>query len=119
VSAWEQATARHNCDGSQPHGWTGCYQASEVGQAGAGTTADGSAPRQPVRVPVTLRVMPWCQCRACQRSSQTASPDTHSCVAPTKGVLKPRPRSEDQIAKASSTNATGNRRFTGVSTASS
>jgi hypothetical protein len=51
-------TARHNCDGSQPHGWTGCYQASEVGQADAGTTADGSVPRQPVRVPVALRVMP-------------------------------------------------------------
>src|SRR5207342_3875810 len=42
-------TARHNCDRSQPHGWTGCYQASEVGQVDAGTTADGSAPRQPFR----------------------------------------------------------------------
>ena len=51
-------TARHNCDESQPHGWTGCYQASEVGQVDAGTTADGSAPRQPFRVPVALRVMP-------------------------------------------------------------
>ena len=51
-------TARHTYDGSQPHGWTGCYQASEVGQVDAGTTADGSAPRQPFRVPVALRVMP-------------------------------------------------------------
>ncbi len=34
-------------------------------------------------------------------------------------MLKPRPLPEDQIAKASSPNATGNRRFTGVSTASS
>jgi hypothetical protein len=33
-----------------------------------------SVPRQPVRVPVALRVMPCCQCRACQQSSQTASP---------------------------------------------
>jgi hypothetical protein len=40
------------------------------------------------------------------------------CVTPGRGMLKLRP-SRDQIAKASSSNATTNRRFTSSSTASS
>jgi hypothetical protein len=62
ASAWEQVTWRHHGDGSQPLAvGQAADQASEVGQADAGTSADSSDLRATHRVPVAQPVMPQCQ----------------------------------------------------------
>ena len=82
-------TARHTCDGSQPHGWTGCYQASEVGQVDAGTSSRRLSAKA---------TLPGASCVASHAVMPVSSlpavlpdrlPDPHSCVAPTQGGLKP------------------------------
>jgi hypothetical protein len=96
ASAWKESPRGTTVTGHNPcRVGQAADQASEVGQAAAGTTADSSELKATHRLPVAQRVMPRCQ----HQSLTTILPDrfhhTHSCG--NAAMLASRARSDGRL----------------------